>query len=83
MIASAEQEGRSYEELKGQLELELAWVKQATHSRQQASLLCCVGGGGGAVCMCGVCDVIQNGGSKTTCSLRRLKIQAVSYGVGS
>ena len=45
IIASAEQEGRSYEELKGQLELELAWVKQAIHSRQQASLLCCVGGG--------------------------------------
>ena len=33
------------------------------------------------VCVC-VC-VIQNGGSKTTCSLRRLKNQAVSYGVGS
>ena len=37
IIASAEQEGKSYEELKAQLELELVWVKQAIHSRQQAS----------------------------------------------
>ena len=46
IIASAEQEGKSYEELKAQLELELVWVKQAIHSRQQASvatvLMCCV-----------------------------------------
>ena len=39
IIASAEQEGKSYEELKAQLELELVWVKQAIHSRQQASQL--------------------------------------------
>ena len=40
------------------------------------------------VCVCvracvRVCDIIQNGGSKTTCSWRRLKNQAVLYGVGS
>ena len=52
IIASAEQEGRSYEELKGQLELELAWVKQAIHSRQQASLLYCIVVRGWG---CGVC----------------------------
>ena len=33
------------------------------------------------MCVC-VC-VIQNGRSKTTCSLRRLKYQTVLYGVGS
>ena len=38
IISNAEQEGKSYEELKAQLELELVWVKQAIHSRQQVSV---------------------------------------------
>lgn len=50
IIASAEQEGKSYEGLKAQLELELVWVRQAIHSRQQVIVhtvhsLC-------AVCVC-------------------------------
>ena len=40
IISEAEKEGKSYQELKAQLVLELSWIKQAIRSRQQ---VCCGG----------------------------------------